>query len=130
MPIARPALLPLLLALALGAADTAQAPQRIRFARGSSSAVVRGAVARGERAVYLVGARAGQRMRVRVASPEKNAVFQLYAPGGGALPGAGETDDATAWSGDLPRSGDYRIVVGGTRGNASYALHVGIHRAQ
>lgn len=127
MPSLRPALLPFVLVLALGAADARQAPQRIRFARGSSSAMVRGAVVRGERAVYLVRARAGQRMRVRVASPEDNAIFQLYAPGGGgALPGAGEAADARAWSGVLPRSGDYRVVVGGTRGNASYTLRVAI----
>ena len=126
MRIPRPALLPLLLALTLG--STAQdTPRRIRFARGSSSAAVEGAVVRGERAVYLVGARAGQQMRVRVTSPEENAVFQLHAPGrGGMLRGAGETDDATAWSGALPSTGDYRIVVGGTRGNAEYRLTVSI----
>lgn len=119
-------LLLLLLALALGAA-TQQTPRRIRFARGASSAAVEGAVLRGERSVYLVGARAGQRMRVRVTSPEHNAVFQLHGPGRvGTLRGAGEADDAVAWSGALPRSGDYRIVVGGTRGNASYVLHVAI----
>lgn len=126
MRIPRPALLPLLLVLTLGAAAQ-DAPRRIRFARGGSSATVEGAVVRGERAVYLLRARAGQQMRVRVASPENNAVFQLHSPGGGGtLPGAGETDDATTWSGALPRSGDYRIVVGGTRGNASYSLHVAI----
>ena len=123
----RPALLPLLLALLLGAFVAQDAPRRIRFARGATSAVVDGAVLRGERAVYLVWARAGQRMRVQVTSPEDNAVFQLRGPGrGGTLPGADETDDATAWSGVLPRSGDYRIVVGGTRGNAGYRLRVEI----
>lgn len=123
----RPALLPVLLALTMGAdQDTTR---RIRFARGASSAVVEGAVLRGERAVYLVGARAGQQMRVRVVSPEENAVFQLHSPPRGAtLRGAGETDDAKAWSGTLPRTGDYRIVVGGTRGNAEYRLHVEIRQ--
>lgn len=123
----RPALLPVLLALLLGAFLAQDAPRRIRFARGAISAVVEGAVVRGERAVYLAGARAGQRMRVQVTSPENNAVFQLRGPGGvGMLPGAGEGDDATAWSGVLPRSGDYRVVVGGTRGNAEYRLRVEI----
>ncbi|MEW5928477.1 MAG: hypothetical protein AB1941_13495 [Gemmatimonadota bacterium] len=127
MPALRPALLPVLLALLLGAFLAQDAPRRIRFARGATSAVVEGAVVRGERAVYLARARAGQRMNVRVTSPEDNAVFQLRGPGGvGTLPGAGETDDATAWSGVLPRSGDYRIVVGGTRGNAGYTLRVEI----
>lgn len=123
----RPALLPVLLALLLGAAVAQDAPRRIRFARGATSAVVEGAVVRGERAVYLAHARAGQRMRVRVTSPENNAVFQLRGPRRvGTLPGAGETDDARDWSGVLPRSGDYRIVVGGTRGNAGYRLRVEI----
>lgn len=123
----RPALLPVLLALLLGAAAAQDTPRRIRFARGATSAVVEGAVLRGERATYLARARAGQRMRVQVTSPEDNAVFQLHGPGrAGTLPGAGETDDATAWSGVLPRSGDYRIVVGGTRGNAGYRLRVEI----
>ena len=131
MRLLRPALLPVLLALVLGAAAAQDATRRIRFARGATSATVEGAVVRGERAAYLVGARAGQRMRVRVASPERNAVFQLHGPGKvGALPGAGETDDATAWSGVLPRSGDYRIVVGGTRGNAEYRLRVEIRQPQ
>ena len=40
------------------------------------------------------------------------------------LEGAGELDDATEWSGKLPKSGDYEIIVGGIRGNASYVLTV------
>jgi hypothetical protein len=35
--------------------------------------------------------------------------------------GAQETTD---WKGELPRNGDYVIVVGGTRGNATYTLEV------
>jgi hypothetical protein len=64
---------------------------------------------------------------VRISSLEDNAVFQIYVPGHEqTLDGAGEGDDATEWSGELPVSGDYRIVVGGTRGNASYRLEVTI----
>jgi hypothetical protein len=109
----------------------------IRFARGASGAEVSGAVVRGERAFYSLGARAGQAMGLRITALEDNAVFQLYAPGavlrevdggvevaGTALPGAGEGEDARAWDGRLPASGDYLIVVGGTRGNATYRLRV------
>ena len=35
-------------------------------------------------------------------------------------------EDAVQWTGDLTQSGDYRIIVGGTRGNASYKLLIGI----
>ena len=111
----------------------------IRFARGQSGAEVAGGVVRGDRALYSLGARAGQTLTARIAAPERNAVFQIYAPGatarladgmlevaGTALPGAGETDDARSFTGRLPASGDYLIVVGGTRGNATYRLSVTI----
>ena len=103
-----------------------QDSRRIRFARGATSATVEGAVVRGERARYRLGARAGQRLRVFIRAAEGNAVFQLLAPGGRPLPGAGEMDDARRWSGVLPATGDYTVVVGGTRGNAAYRLTVAI----
>jgi hypothetical protein len=114
-------------------------PKPIRFARGATSATIEGAVVRGDRDLYTLDARGGQAAQFSISSPEKNAVFQIYAPGavhslkdgvhevsGTALPGAGEADDATAWSGRLPASGTYLIVVGGTRGNASYRLGVAV----
>ena len=81
---------------------------------------------RGDRDTYIVGARAGQRMTVRITALEKNAVFQIEGPDGSFLKGAGEMDDATSVTVRLPGSGDYRIVVGGTRGNATYRLTVAI----
>ena len=99
---------------------------RVRFARGASSATLEGAVVRGDRDTYIVGATFGQTMTVNISSIEHNAVFQITDPGGGELVGAREGDDAMQWSGALPGSGDYRIIVGGTRGNASYTLRVSI----
>jgi hypothetical protein len=46
-----------------------------------------------------------------------------------ALKGADDGDDAMAWSGTLPQTGRYLIVVGGTRGNASYRLEIAITTA-
>ena len=101
--------------------------KKVRFAKGTSSTTIRNAVIRGERDRYLVGAKAGQTMTVKITSLEKNAVFQIYLPGEQeSLPGAGETDDATKWSGRLPADNEYVIVVGGTRGNASYTLTISI----
>jgi len=100
--------------------------KRIKFARGKSSATVSGAVVRGDRDTYILGAGVGQTMRVRITSPENNAVFQVMDDDGNYLSGAGEEDDATNWSGKLPWKGDYKIIVGGTRGNASYDLTVSI----
>ncbi|PWW04568.1 hypothetical protein DFR52_1011267 [Hoeflea marina] len=98
----------------------------IRFEPGASSAVVNGGIARGEQAVYTIGASAGQTMSLDMQSIEDNAVFQIEAPDGTQLPGASDGDDARVWRGPLPLDGDYRIVVGSTRGGASYELTVGI----
>jgi hypothetical protein len=99
----------------------------IRFRRDRTSAVIKESVIRGDRDRYLLGARAGQRMTVNISALEDNAVFAIYQPDSKqTLKGAGEEDDAKQWSGKLPTSGSYTIVVGGTRGNASYRLAVAI----
>lgn len=101
--------------------------QKVRFPKGSSSTTISGAVIRGDRDRYYLGAKKGQTMSVRISSLEKNAVFQIYLPGEQEpLSGAGEEDDAMKWSGELPADAEYVIVVGGTRGNASYKLTISI----
>lgn len=101
--------------------------QKVRFPRGSSSTTISGAVVRGDRDRYYLEAKKGQTMSVKISSEEDNAVFQIYLPGEQeALSGAGDGDDATNWSGELPADAEYVIVVGGTRGNASYKLTVSI----
>lgn len=112
----------------------------VQFPRGSTTTMIEQSVIRGERDLYYLTAKAGQTMDVSISALEKNAVFQIYKPGskiamedgiqevkGETLPGVGEEDDATAWNGVLPVSGKYLIVVGGTRGNATYKLKIGIH---
>ncbi len=100
--------------------------KRIRFARGKHSATVSNSVIRGESDTYIVGARAEQMMTVKITSLEDNAVFEVEDPNGEYLQDAGEEDDATLVTSTLPESGDYRIVVAGTRGNATYRLTVSI----
>lgn len=101
--------------------------KKVRFARGRSSITIREAVVRGDRDRYYVGAKAGQKMTVKITSIEKNAVFQIYFAGEQeSLPGAGDGDDAMKWSGELPADNEYVIVVGGTRGNATYTLTISI----
>lgn len=95
---------------------------RIRFPRGRTTTVIKDAVVRGTRDRYLLRARAGQTLIVHITSLENNAVFDVYAPGGRRILDGAE--EATDWTGELPRSGDYVISVGGTRGNASYTLEV------
>lgn len=100
--------------------------KRMSFAKGKHSATVSGAVIRGDRDTYILGAAAGQTMTATITSTEDNAVFQIETPSGEYLEDAGEGDDAMTFTGELPARGDYRIIVGGTRGNASYKLTVSI----
>ena len=100
--------------------------KRVRFAKGKSSATLSGSVVRGDRDTYILGAKGGQRMTVKITSVENNAVFQIENPEGEYLENAGDGDDAMTWRGTLPDKGNYKIIVGGTRGNASYRLTVSI----
>ena len=100
--------------------------QRVRFARGRTTAVLHGSVVRGTQDRYILGARAGQTMIVHITSREKNAVFTILGPDATALQGAEEGADAIDWTGELPQNGDYSIWVGPTRGNATYTLEVTI----
>lgn len=94
---------------------------RIEFAPGSTSSQVQNSVVRGTRDTYLLNAAAGQTMRLNISSLENNAVFEVVGPDGAVL--AQEEEQLTL---ELPASGDYQVIVGGTRGNASYTLDVAI----
>jgi hypothetical protein len=124
------------------AADPAPQPapkaRPIFFPKGSTDGTVGGHVLRGNRDLYSLAAAKGQLLTVTITAPDGNAVFQIYEPGakvqrdpdgvleiiGKALPAADDGDDATRWSGRLPRTGTYLIVIGSTRGNARYSIDV------
>ncbi len=98
--------------------------KRVRFPRGGTTATLKNSVVRGTVDRYTIGARSGQKMTVRITSLEDNAIFVIYQPDGEILEGTGEGPNEMNWNGALPRSGDYVIEVGGTRGNATYKLKV------
>ncbi len=104
----------------------------IQFKAGAESAVVTDAVVRGERRTYGFRARRGQPCKIVISAIESNAVFRLISisptgRGGSETMIAGP--EARAWSGVLPSTGTYRIIVSGTRGNASYRLRLRIKSA-
>lgn len=88
-----------------------QAQTRIRFRRGSSSATVAGQLSsRQLQRVYVIGARAGQILAVRVTVKGEDAtdfaLFNIDSPSGKALT-AGEQETQI----NLPENGDYRITI-------------------
>ncbi|MEG4112751.1 MULTISPECIES: hypothetical protein [unclassified Microcoleus] len=98
-----------------------QRQQEIQFKRSASSAEVKGGVARGEVMIYLINAKEGQTMNVEIQSVEGNAVFKIVDPNTNAV-----VEGEKSWSGELPQTGKYQIVVGTERGGASYTLSVSI----
>lgn len=99
--------------------------KRIKFKKGESSATVAGSVIRGEEDSYILNASKNQKMIVTLSSTEDNAVFRIKDRSSRYyLDGAGEIDDAKKWEGTLPSDGEYKIIIGGTRGNTEYILMV------
>jgi hypothetical protein len=94
---------------------SAQTKQRVRFAKGASSATVSGTVRGYEYRDYIVGARAGQTISVKLNSRNTFTVLAIFTPDGDDLEGAMQTRD---FNGELPVNGDYVIRVGMMRAEA------------
>ncbi len=110
----------------LEAADLLDAPtvintETLQFEPGTSQAVVENGVVRAERNRYLIRAEGGQQMLLSITAVENNAVFDVITPSGLIL-----TRESTEAELFLPHTGEYQILVGGTRGNAGYRLSVEI----
>ena len=90
----------------------------IRFRRGASSALVSGAIRRGQEHWYRVAAGEGREMTV-VLQTKGRASFTVYTPEGPARYAEGET----MWHGMLLRTGEYLIQVGAET-NSAYNLEV------
>lgn len=126
------------LALALGLA-VAGAPlaadgiesRPLQFAKGASSATVKGAIAGRQTIDYKLRAKAGQTMKVSLKSGNPGLAFNVLPPGSWdvAIEGAIGLQD---WSGALPSDGEYTVRTyldraGARRGEkASYTLTVAI----
>ena len=114
-------------AIALGSIDAQGVRKKVRFAKGASSTVIKGAVIRAEADRYLVSARKGQKMTVKITSLEGNAVFRIYFSGEmESLTGGSDDEGSTSWTGVLSDDNEYVIVVTPTRGNASYTLRISV----
>lgn len=98
----------------------------VHFAAGATGTEMVEGIARGETATFVLGAGAGQKMRVSLTSVESNAEFEVLGPGGSSLGVSSEKNGAQVWYGTLPRSGDYKIVVGTTRGGAEVTIDFSI----
>lgn len=105
----------------LTAYATAVHEQRVQFPAGSTSTTVERGVVRAERDVLLLGAQGGQEMTLNISSLEDNAAFDVVSPSGQIM-----VTESTSEQLLLPETGDYKVIVGSTRGNTTYQLYIEI----
>ena len=96
----------LLAALPAGAQQTTN----VAFAKGASSATLKGSITGDQDHTYFVDARAGQTMRVKLTATKGSAEMNVFAPGSDTALSLGAEDpyDVTAV---LPVNGRYRVQV-------------------
>lgn len=99
----------------------------IRQMEESLDSEIKGTVISGERDRYTFSAMKGETLDVVINSLEHNAAFTVIAPDNNALPGTEEGRDATKSNNTISTDGNYAILVGPTRGNATYTLRVKIN---
>ena len=103
-------------------------PLRIEFKRGTNSAIVNGKVRGTEEAEYLLAARKGQKLIIKLTSvPTRSSVFDLKAPDNADL--GLEYDANYEYTGVLPKTGDYLIIVvrpTTSPGTSTYKLSISV----
>jgi len=103
-------------------------PNRIEFKGGANSTTIGGTVRGEEQAEYVLGAKKGQRLVIKLTSvPAKSSVFQLLGPDNDTL--GLEFDANWDYSGKLPKTGDYLITVArptASKGSSRYKLTVSV----
>ena len=123
------------LSSAVLAADGPPVPrkERVTFAKGASSATIKGTLKGGADVDYLVRAAAGQTLEVKLQGTNGQNYFNVLPPGSANVAMyAGSMTGEPSWSGVLPADGDYAIRVylrrPAARRNESskYALNVAV----
>ena len=103
-------------------------PKRIEFKRGTTTTTVVDKIKNEEEAEYVIAARKGQRLTIRLTStPYRSAVFDIKAPGEADL--GLEYDANYSFNKILPATGDYFISVDRpttSKGTANYKMVITI----
>jgi len=96
--------------------------RRLQFRRGTSESTVQGKVSIALPDTYLVRARAGQMMTVKLTAPRKAVRFLVMSPSTRSL----VADNARDWTGVLGETGDYTIIIDSDARNSVYSMTVSI----
>ncbi len=92
--------------------------QRIQFVPGATQATVTGVISPHSQHTYLVGAKAGQLMSVKVNSPNNKDHLTIYGIDGTVLTN-GNMSGSSQWLGRLPITEDYIVKVTNPTGDST-----------
>lgn len=85
-------------------------PNRIKFAKGKSRAILSGTLSNNEQMEYVFGAKAGQTITLKVVSNPKGNLFNFTIDGDG-FDVETEYDSYSEYSFTAPQTGDYLVFV-------------------
>ena len=105
-----------ILTVLLLSVSAAYAQSRIKFPPGKTGTTLKGKTTGGpsERGgmnpvSYKFYAKKGQQLTLKLTSAKGNAVFAVYLPKMADF--LNDSQNATTWSGKLPQTGDYEIII-------------------
>ena len=102
--------------------ESKPAYRRVQFKRGSSSTTLQGKVSIALPDTYLIGARAGQVMTVQLTAPRRAVTFLISSPTTRNL----IADNSRNWTGTLPETGDYTIIISADERGGTYSMTITI----
>lgn len=111
----------------------AQQKVPVQFAKGASSATVKGSIKGDVYRDYVLNARAGQNMSVTMTNPDGRAFFNVMSPGSTGEAVFIGSNEGNRFTGPVPGNGAttirvYQMRATGRRGEvASYSLMIGVN---
>jgi hypothetical protein len=118
-------------ALLMALPASAQQTTNVAFAKGASSATLKGSIKGDQDHSYLIDARAGQTMKVKLTSTKGSAEMNVFAPGNDTAISLGAVDPYNVTA-VLPTTGRYKVQVYQMRASArrgetaNYTLTIGV----
>lgn len=85
-------------------------PNRVKFAKGKTSAIVSGTLSNNQEMDYVFGAKAGQEITLKVVSNPKGDLFD-FTIGGDGFDVETEYDSYAEYTFTAPQTGDYLFSV-------------------
>lgn len=102
--------------------ESKPASRRVQFKRGTSSTTLQGRVSLTLPDTYVVGARADQTMTVTLTAASRSVKFMVMTSRTTTM----LADNTRSWTGTLPETGDYLIVVEGDEKGGTYSMTISI----